>query len=143
MGEAPVDLDTRDGSLLNVAAASTGTTFATVGDGSHVAFWRLIPQDKGGGLKRSEARFPPNAKRPSAFTCVAFDPRSAKTCLVAGTDGRVRVFREKHEVAAFAAHEGSVASIDAVQRGSLCVAVTSGSRDVEWAASNCRLGRAC
>jgi WD40 repeat protein len=147
LGEAPVDLDTRDGSLLNVAAAATGTSFATVGDGSHVAFWRLIPQDKGGGLKRSEARFPPNAKRPSAFTCVAFDPRSAKTCLVAGTDGRVRVFREKHEVAAFAAHEGSVASIDAVQRGSLCVAVTSGSDGCvrRWAgeqlssAGRCRL----
>ena len=59
----------------------------------------------------------------------------------------MRVFREKHEVAAFAAHEGSVASIDAVQRGSLCVAVTSGSDGCvrRWAgeqlssAGRCRL----
>ena len=35
-GEKPDRPDTRDGSLLNVAAASTGTSFTTVGDGSLV-----------------------------------------------------------------------------------------------------------
>lgn len=130
LGEAPVDLDCRNGRLHGVAAVyqSTSTAFATVGDGSHLAFWRLVPRDRGGGLKRSEARFPPDTRRPPSFTGLAFDPRSAKTCLVCGSDGRVRVFREKHEVAAFAAHEGAVTAIDAVQRGSLCVAVTSGPR---------------